>query len=90
SENTHDIIYTNAISGLPASFMRSSLEEVGLDADNLPEPHAMFQPNLPEGITAWKSVWSAGQGVGLIDSSPSTADLVKQLTSEYQSACDVK
>jgi len=47
SENTHDIIYTNAISGLPASFMRSSLEEVGLDADNLPEPHAMFHPNPP-------------------------------------------
>ncbi|MBL4908343.1 MAG: nitronate monooxygenase [Sneathiella sp.] len=86
SEETSDIVYTNAISGLPANFMRSSLETVGLDADNLPEPHGPFQPNLPGGITAWKSVWSAGQGVGLIDHSPTTAELVDQLISEYQAA----
>jgi len=86
-EETQDIVYTNAISGLPANFMRSSLQAVGLDANDLPKPEGPFRPNLPDGITAWKSVWSAGQGVGLIDDSPSTADLVLQMTAEYQSAC---
>ncbi|MBT4020320.1 MAG: nitronate monooxygenase [Alphaproteobacteria bacterium] len=84
TEQTKDIVYTNAVSGVPANFMRSSLTAVGLDADNLPAPDGPFQPNLPEHLTAWKSIWSAGQGVGLIDDIPDTADLVARLTREYE------
>lgn len=90
TEDTHNIVYTNAISGLPANFMRTSLEAADLDPNNLPEPHGPFRPNLPEDIIAWKTVWSAGQGVGLIHNSPSTADLVQQMTAEYQTACEMK
>jgi len=86
AEETQDIIYTNAISGVPANFMRSSLEEAGLDADNLPAPHGPFRPNLPDGVTAWKSIWSAGHGVGLIDDIPTTASLVARLAEEYEAA----
>ena len=84
TEQTKDIVYSNAVSGVPANFMRSSLTAVGLDADNLPAPDGPFQPNLPEHLTAWKSIWSAGQGVGLIDDIPDTADLVARLTREYE------
>ena len=84
TEQTKDIVYTNAVSGVPANFMRSSLTAVGLDADNLPAPDGPVQPNLPEHLTAWKSIWSAGQGVGLIDDIPDTADLVARLTREYE------
>ncbi len=86
SEETKDIVYTDAISGVSANFMRSSLGDAGLDADNLPKPLGLFQPNLPEGITPWKTVWSAGQGVGLIDNIQTTAELVDQLIGEYQQA----
>jgi nitronate monooxygenase len=86
SEETKDIVYTNAISGVPANFMRSSLTAVGLDADNLPPPDGPFRPNLPEHLTAWKSIWSAGQGVGLINDIPDAAVLVERLTAEYEAA----
>ena len=86
SEETKDIVYTNSISGVPANFMRSSLTAVGLDADNLPVPDGPFQPNLPEGLTAWNSIWSAGQGVGLINDIPDTPDLVGRLVREYENA----
>ena len=86
TEKTDDIVYTNSISGVPANFMRSSLTNVGLDPDNLPAPDGPFRPNLPEGLTAWNTIWSAGQGVGLIDDLPDTADLVSRLVTEYQSA----
>ena len=85
-EETRDIVYTNAISGVPANFMRSSLTAVGLDPDNLPAPDGPFRPNLPENLTAWKSIWSAGQGVGLIHDIPDTADLVERLAAEYREA----
>ncbi|MEH6548247.1 MAG: nitronate monooxygenase family protein [Sneathiella sp.] len=86
AEKTDDIVYTNAISGVPANFMRTSLTAVGLDPDNLPAPDGPFRPNLPDGLTAWNSIWSAGQGVGLIDDLPDTAELVSRLTKEYHSA----
>lgn len=86
TEKTDDIVYTNSISGVPANFMRTSLTHVGLDPDNLPAPDGPFRPNLPEGLTAWNSIWSAGQGVGLINDLPDTAVLVSRLIEEYQAA----
>jgi nitronate monooxygenase len=86
TEETKDIVYTNSISGVPANFMRTSMEAAGLDVDNLPAPDGPFKPNLPEGVTPWNSVWSAGQGVGLIKDIPDTETLVAALTKEYDEA----
>jgi nitronate monooxygenase len=38
-------------------------------------------------VRPWKNVWSAGQGIELIDDVPSVADLVAQLRREYLAAC---
>jgi nitronate monooxygenase len=35
---------------------------------------------------AWKDIWGAGQGVGLIDGSPSVAQIVDRIEIEYQEA----
>ncbi len=86
SEGSADILYTAAIAGLAGNFMRSSMRRVGLDPDNLPAPLAPHRPNLPEGIKPWKNVWSAGQGIGLIDDLPSVAELVDRLESQYRAA----
>ncbi len=34
---------------------------------------------------AWKTIWSAGQGIGMIDDSPNVKDLVDRLVAEYES-----
>jgi nitronate monooxygenase len=86
SQQMADVITTNRISGLPATFLRGSITRVGLDPDNLPAPKAQFQADLPEHIRAWRDVWSGGHGVGAIDSIPSVQDLVDQLVAEYQVA----
>lgn len=86
SEGSADILYTPAVAGLAGNFMRSSMRRVGLDPDNLPAPLAPHRPNLPEGIKAWKNIWSAGQGIGLIDDLPTVAELVDRLESQYRAA----
>lgn len=86
SEATDDVIYTDAISGLNANFMAASLMENGLDPKNLPEPKAQFQPDLPDGLTAWRDIWSAGQGVGLINDIPSIETLVDRMAAEFDDA----
>jgi len=79
-----DIVYTDAISGVKGSFMRGSLENAGLDPDNLPEKKPMNVGSHEK--RAWKNIWSAGQGVGAIRDIPTTAELCARLTAEYREA----
>ncbi|MGE7368294.1 NAD(P)H-dependent flavin oxidoreductase [Neorhizobium sp. NPDC001467] len=78
-----DIIYTPAISGVAANFLRPSLLAAGLDPDNLVGHGAM---DLGSEAKAWKSVWSAGQGVASLKDVPSAADLCERLIQEYAAA----
>lgn len=86
TQESADIIVTDRVSGLPAAFLRGSLQRMGLDPDNLPPLRAPFQADLPEGVKAWRDAWSAGQGVGLIDDIPTVAELSERLQREYASA----
>jgi nitronate monooxygenase len=78
-----DVVYTPAISGVPANFLRPSLIDNGLDPENLPA-HGRLDTG-PE-ARAWKSVWSAGQGVGGIADIPPAAELCARLVAEYARA----
>lgn len=85
-----DIIHTPAVSGVPASFMRQSLEQAGYDIGQLQKKGEInygekLKPMSDE-AKAWKTVWSAGQGVGDINDVPSTAQLIERLDHEYQTA----
>ncbi|GGE12242.1 nitronate monooxygenase [Gemmobacter megaterium] len=78
-----DIVYTAAVSGVNANFLRPSLVAVGLDPDNLPD-HADLRALTD--ARAWSGIWSAGQGVGGISDLPAAADLCARLIAEYRAA----
>jgi nitronate monooxygenase len=78
-----DILYTPSISGVPANFLKPSIRAAGLDPDQLPPPHAL---DLSNEAKAWKTIWSAGQGVGSIDDCPTTAALCAALIADYKAA----
>lgn len=85
-----DIIHTPAVSGVPASFMRQSLELAGYDLEQLQNKGEIsygekLKP-LSDEAKAWKTVWSAGQGVGTISDLPSVEALVARLDREYRDA----
>ena len=84
-----DIIHTPAVSGIPASFLRSSLEQAGYDMSALKGGHEQgkLKP-VDDEAKAWKTVWSAGQGVGEIHDLPSASALIERLHSEYREALD--
>lgn len=84
-----DVLYTRGINGLFAMWLKASIRSIGLDPDNLFQPTGRSTDHLPEGKKPWRDIWSAGQGVGLIDDIPSVADLVKRLQAEYISACEL-
>ncbi|AJY47118.1 NAD(P)H-dependent flavin oxidoreductase [Martelella endophytica] len=78
-----DIAYTPAISGVAANFLRPSIVAAGLDPDDLP-PHGAM--DLKSEAQAWKTVWSAGQGIGAIADVPTVETLVCRFEDEYAAA----
>jgi nitronate monooxygenase len=85
-----DILHTPAVSGVPASFLRQSLQKAGYDMEALGRPGDVnygekLKP-VDEEAKAWKTVWSAGQGVGTIHDVPTTQELCARLASELQAA----
>ncbi|MEJ5907314.1 nitronate monooxygenase family protein [Pseudomonas kermanshahensis] len=84
-----DIVHTPAVSGVPASFLRPSLEQAGYDMNALKSgPELGKLKPIDDEAKAWKTVWSAGQGVGDIHDLPDARVLIERLQSEYREALD--
>ena len=85
-----DIIYTAAVSGVNASFLRPSLEAMGITEDLWKQTKKIdFGSELDhakEEAKAWKTIWSAGQGVTSISDVKPTAELISQLKEEFEKA----
>jgi len=81
-----DLAYTSAVNGVAANWLQPSLRRHGLDQP-MPAPDQPGTGHLPPGVQPWKNVWSAGQGVGLINDIPTVSELVRRLRREYVLAC---
>lgn len=85
-----DIVYTAAVSGVPANFMRLSLEAMGITQDMWDRKAKVdFGEELDAAkaeAKAWKTLWSAGQGVATIKDDLPVAELVKRLKDEFIAA----
>ncbi|MBM4378714.1 MAG: nitronate monooxygenase [Deltaproteobacteria bacterium] len=85
-----DIVYTPAVSGVPANFMRPSLEKAGYDMEKLLRPGEVDYGNklkpADDEAKAWKTVWSAGHGVAGVRDVPTVKELVDRLRSELAEA----
>jgi nitronate monooxygenase len=83
-----DVVYTNLFTGVHGNYLKKSIIAAGLDPDNLPEADKskMNFGSGGSGAKAWRDIWGAGQGVGLMDDVPSVAQMVDRLQTEYQAA----
>ncbi len=82
-----DIVYTNLFTGVHGNYLKKSIIAAGLDPDNLPEADKTkmnFGSSI--GAKAWRDIWGAGQGVGLMEDLPTTAEMVMRLKAEYDAA----
>ncbi len=74
-----DILVSAAMNGVPAHWMRQSVEAVGLDPATLPSTRTA----MPPGIKPWRDIWSAGHSVGLIDQVEPVYGLVARIEVEF-------
>lgn len=73
------IMISAAMNGVPANWIRDSIEQSGLDPDSLPA----HRVPMPEGIRPWRDIFSAGQSVGLIDEIEPVASLTARMAGEF-------
>ena len=59
--NAADVMYTDAVNGMPAMWLKASLRANGIDPRQLPKPLKRGTDHLPPGAKPWKTVWSAGR-----------------------------
>lgn len=78
-----DIVLTAAVSGLPANWLKKSVELRGYADLNQPASDSF---SFSEKLKAWKDVWGAGHGVGSTRSTATVEDIVFQLEREYLEA----
>ncbi len=89
SSKAADIVYTPVFTGVHGSYLKGSIENAGLDPDNLPDvdKSAMdFASSAKSDAKAWRDIWGAGQGVGSIDDILPTHELVLRIEAEYRDA----
>ena len=83
-----DVVYTNLFTGVHGNYLKKSIVNAGLDPDALPESDKSKMSFGDGGskAKAWRDIWGAGQGVGLMDDVPTTAEMVARLKQEYDAA----
>ena len=82
-----DIVYTAAVSGVPASFLRASLESMGITEEMWGRKAKMdFGKELDSEAKAWSTIWSAGQGVTNISDDLPVQELVNRISNEFKEA----
>lgn len=79
-----DIVKTDAVTGIPANFLKSSLLAQGImQADGSLLPRGAID------LASWKTAWSAGQGVASVGAVETVAQRVEKLHHEWIKAADV-
>ena len=85
-----DIVYTAAISGVSANFMQKSLENNSITKEMWDMKAKIdFGKELDAEkaeTKAWKTLWSAGQGVATIHDVLPVAELVSHMKAEFRTA----
>ena len=84
-----DIVYTAAVSGVHANFLGPSLKAAGISEEDLKKDRKIdFGKELDTEAKAWKTIWSAGQGVASIHETLPVSALVGRLKEEFKSAVE--
>jgi len=79
-----DLIVSNAFTGAHASWLRPSIVNAGHDPAALkPRVNYQFKGQLGDEPKPWNGIFSAGQGIELIDRQQSVAEIVATLKADY-------
>ena len=82
------VVVTDGFTGVPATFLRPSLEAHGIDPATLVREAGRGVSIAGGGSNAkaWRDIWSAGQGIGAVRIAEPAAAYIDRLGQEYEAA----
>ena len=93
--SANDIMYSSTFTGVNGNYLRPSVENAGLDPDNLPyadKDDMNFGSSGAGGDNqkkAWKDIWGSGQGIGTLHKVPTVMESVDIMIEEYDLAIEL-
>ena len=82
-----DLVLSRAITGALGNWMIDSIKAAGLSLEETKSIAKIdFSGDMHSSSKAWKTVWSAGQGVGAITKNETISEVVNELYAEYEEA----
>ena len=90
--SANDIVYSSLFTGVLGNYLKPSIQNAGLDPNNLPSADKSSMNFGSGGNTdskAWKDIWGSGQGIGLIEDAPTVEELVERLKIEFTEAASL-
>lgn len=82
-----DLVQTKAVSGVLANWLKSTLDAAGFTEEQLREEKKIdFSGDIVDAPKAWKTVWSAGHGLGGIQHVLPAAQVVREMRADYEKA----
>ena len=84
--SARDVLYTEALDGFPANWLAPSLVASGIDPKTLGRKGDGDKIDAKAVQAKYKSIWSAGQGVGYIKSVQPTAEICDEIIAQYHEA----
>ena len=87
--SANDIVYSSLFTGVLGNYLKPSIQNAGLDPNDLPSADKTSMNFGSGGNTdskAWKDIWGSGQGIGLIEDAPTVESLVERIRSEFSEA----
>ena len=86
-----DLIQSRAITGALGNWMKASVEASGLSLDDTKKIAKIdFSGDMHAGSKAWKTVWSAGQGVGSVRKPETIKEIIDILKKEYETSVELQ
>ena len=86
-----DLIQSRAITGALGNWMKASVEASRLSLDDTKKIAKIdFSGDMHAGSKAWKTVWSAGQGVGNVKNPETIKEIIDILKKEYETAVELQ
>ena len=86
-----DLIQSRAITGALGNWMKASFEASGLSLDDIKKIAKIdFSGDMHAGSKAWKTVWSAGQGVGNVKKPETIKEIIDLLKKEYETSVELQ
>ena len=74
-----DILYSDKVDGFGANWLKATVPDTTVE---------LGKDDPLDDVKRWRDIWSAGQGVGSINDTPTTAELIERIEGEFVDATD--